>query len=79
MLAAIVGLRGCHPRELRHDLTLHAVKLRHPFKDTRIYVLEPSNDHAMVSQVTIEKDRVRAWARLGVPDMDEFLRRPLDI
>lgn len=63
----------------QHMFQTNLHTLRHPFKDTRIYVLEPSNDHAMVSQVTIEKDRVRAWARLGVTDMDEFLRRPLDI
>jgi predicted patatin/cPLA2 family phospholipase len=57
------------------QLNLH--RLSHPTKKTRFYVLEPTNEEALISLGTISKPKIETLARLGVTDMDAFLHKPL--
>ena len=68
-------------RKLPTDELLLKVNLRtirHPLKKTRIYVLEPSNEEIDVSLATIDKPKIKNFAKLGIKDMDKMLHKPID-
>lgn len=54
---------------------LHSIT--HPFKNTRIYLLEPSDEEMLITLATIDRPKVETFARLGASDMDTFLLKPL--
>jgi hypothetical protein len=56
-------------------LKLNLRHLTRPLKKTRIYLLEPSDEEALISMMTIDKDKVEIFAKLGVEDMDVFLQK----
>ena len=45
----------------------------HPPKAINIYTLQPSNEEYLISTATIDKEKVKELAKLGVLDMEEFL------
>lgn len=62
-----------------HSLQTNLRLITHPTKLVRIYLLEPSNEEMLFSLATIDKDKVRDLARLGITDMDRFLNEDLVI
>ncbi len=60
-----------------HVLQLNLRRITKPHKSVRIYMLEPSDEEALVSLGTIDKPKVEALARLGIADMDTFLNKEL--
>jgi predicted patatin/cPLA2 family phospholipase len=60
-------------------LKLNLRHLTHPFKNTRVYVLEPSDEEVLITLATIDKPKVAELAELGVKDMDRFLQKAIEI
>ncbi|HET9174464.1 MAG TPA: hypothetical protein VFN56_04245, partial [Candidatus Saccharimonadales bacterium] len=60
-----------------HVLKLTLRNLKHPFKNTRIYLLEPSDEEILISMGTIDKQEVETLTKLGVEDMRSFLLAPV--
>ncbi len=60
-------------------LEINLKRLSRRSHKTRFYVLEPSNAESLISLATTDKSKVEEFARLGVADMDAFLRKPLEI
>lgn len=60
-----------------HILKLNLRHLKHPFKNTRIYLLEPSNEEFLISIGTIDKAEVELLTKLGASDMESFLAAPV--
>lgn len=48
-------------------------RLVKPWRKVNIYLLEPSNEEALISLATIDKQKVEELAELGIKDMDYFL------
>lgn len=66
--------------KLPTDERLLQVNLRRivkPHRKVRIYLLEPSNEEALISMGTIDKEKVREFATLGLKDMDAFLNKTI--
>jgi len=47
--------------------------MQHPTKKVRFYILEPSDEEALVSLGSIDKPKVERLGKIGVADMDTFL------
>ena len=58
-------------------LKVNLRRIKHPFKATRIYLLEPSDANALIALSTIDKPKVENLAKLGVTDMDVMLHKDL--
>lgn len=58
-------------------LQINLRRLTRPSKKIRVYMLEPSNEEAMISLATIDPVKIEEFARLGISDMDAMLRKPL--
>jgi len=58
-------------------LKLNLRRISKPLKKTRVYLLEPSDEESLISLLTIDKDKVETFAKLGVEDMDKFLQAEL--
>ncbi len=51
--------------------------ITHPFKATRVYLLEPSDASTLISLSTIDKPKVEALVKMGIADMDTMLHKEL--
>lgn len=58
-------------------LQINLRRLTRPQKKIRVYMLEPSNEEAMISLATIDPVKIEEFARLGISDMDTMLHKPL--
>lgn len=58
-------------------LKINLRRIKHPFRATRVYLLEPSDASALISLSTIDKAKVEVLAKLGVTDMDVMLHKEL--
>ena len=58
-------------------LKVNLNRIKHPFKKTRVYLLEPSDASTLISLSTIDKPKVELLAKLGVHDMDVLLHEEL--
>lgn len=56
-------------------LKLNLNKIKHPFKKTTIYLVEPSDANALVSLSTIDKPKIQKLIALGINDMDTVLHK----
>jgi len=56
-------------------LQVNLRRLARPHKKVRVYVLEPSDEEALISMGTIDKSKVNEFAKLGVNDMNDFLNK----
>ena len=56
-------------------LKLNLRRLKHPFKSTRIYLIEPSDTTALIALSTIDKPKVEHLVKLGVTDMEVALHK----
>jgi predicted patatin/cPLA2 family phospholipase len=50
----------------------------HPTKKIRTYLLEPSNQEALISMGTIDKEKVNDLAQIGITDCEAFLTKEVD-
>jgi predicted patatin/cPLA2 family phospholipase len=58
-------------------LKLNLGRLSRPMKKRRIYLIQPSDESALVSLGSIDKPKVEALGKLGVTDMDQALHSEL--
>ena len=56
-------------------LKLNLRRLKHPFRSTRIYLIEPSDTTALIALSTIDKPKVEHLVKLGVTDMEVALHK----
>lgn len=56
-------------------LKLNLRRLKHPFRSTRIYLIEPSDANALIALSTINKPKVEHLVKLGVTDMEVALHK----
>jgi len=70
------ALRNKLPTD-EHLLQVNLRRIIKPHKKFRIYLLEPSDEQALISMGTIDKEKVRELAELGTKDMDTFLDKEI--
>ena len=58
-------------------LKINLRRIKHPFRTTRVHLLEPSDANVLISLSTIDKPKVEALAKLGITDMDVLLHKEL--
>ena len=56
-------------------LKLNLRRITHPFRATKVYLVEPSDAGALIALSNIEKPKVERLVKLGVTDMDAVLHR----
>lgn len=71
--AAVRKILPTNERVLKANLRL----LSFPPKKLRIYLLQPSDEQALVSIATADRQKIITLAQLGLRDMDAFLHQPL--